>query len=171
MLHGMSTVAGKNEIKKFLQPKLRDGMKICDMGPGTGTYRRLLGDNFEWTGVEIWHETAQELKTIYNHIYEMDMRNFNYPEDYDLVIFGDVLEHMTIEEAQECIRRARLHSKMIIVAFPYNTIQNAIYGNPNEEHIQYNFSPEKFDQHYPGFKRIYYAEQYQYAYYYWEKKD
>ena len=30
----------------------------------------------------------------------MDIRNFEYPTDYDLVIFGDVLEHMTVKEAQ-----------------------------------------------------------------------
>ena len=168
MLRGMSTTVGKSEIKQFLQPKLKKGMKICDMGPGNGTYHRLLEGKFEWTGVEIWHETAEGLRKIYDHIYEMDFREFDYPEDYDLVIFGDVLEHVTVEEAQECIRRARLHSKMIMIAIPYCDKQGIIYGNPNEEHIQTDLSEEKFDELYPGFERVFYRNHY--AYYYWERE-
>ena len=103
---GMSSWVGKEEIKKFLLPTLHNGDKICDMGPGWGVYRDLLGHQFEWTGVEIWPETVKALTNNYNHVYECNIKDFNYPEDYDLVIFGDVLEHLSVEDAQECVRNS-----------------------------------------------------------------
>lgn len=164
-MQGMSSQVGKRQIKEFLMPKLKPGMKICDMGPGNGTYHRLLDGKFEWTAVEIWPETADGLRSKYDHVYKMDMRNFDYPEDYDLVIFGDVLEHVSEEDAQECIRKARLHSKSIMIAFPYCTVQGPLYGNDAEKHIQDNCSPEHFDELYPGFELVYREKNY--AYYYW----
>lgn len=167
-MHGMSSPYGKREVEEFLRPKLKVGMKICDIGAGNGTYQRALKGQYDWSAVEIWHETAEGLKKIYHHVYEMDMRDFDYPEDYDLVIFGDVLEHVSEEDAQECIRKARLHSKSILIAFPYYTKQGPLYGNEAERHIQDNCSPEHFDELYPGFERIYCHNNY--AYYYWEQK-
>lgn len=166
---GYSNPLGKNEVKNFLQTKLHPGMKILDMGPGQGTYYNLLGSVYEWSGVEIWPAAVKELEGKYKYIYEMDIRNFVYTDYYDLVIFGDVLEHMTVEDAQKCIATAKENADSILIAFPYDTKQGAIYGNDAEIHIQYNSTPEEFDKNYPGFQRIYYLEQYQYAYYYWSK--
>lgn len=70
MLQGTSYPHGKQEIKNFLKNTLRPGDKICDMGPGCGTYYNLLGKEYEWTGVEIWTSTAQELTTTYDYIYQ-----------------------------------------------------------------------------------------------------
>ena len=40
-------------------------------------------------------------------IYEMDIRDFVYVERYNLVIFGDVLEHMPLKDAQKCVKKAK----------------------------------------------------------------
>ena len=168
--YGYSYPQGKQEVKNFLQSVLAPDAKICDMGPGGGTYYNLLGNRYNWTGVEIWHETAEYLKDKYNQIYEMDIRNFEYPTDYDLVIFGDVLEHMTVKEAQLVLQKAKSHSHSILVAVPYKLKQEAIYGNNAEVHIQDDLTPEIFNQRYPDFKLIYQIPNL-YGYYYWEKKE
>ena len=167
---GYSTPLGKEEVKEFLEQRLKPGMKILDMGPGQGTYYNLLGPNYNWSGVEIWHPAVEALQDKYNMIYEMDIRDFVYIRHYDLVIFGDVLEHMTIEDAQKCIANAKENADSILIAFPYDLKQGAIYGNEAERHIQYTTTPELFDKYYPGFTRIYYTEEHQYGYYYWSKK-
>lgn len=164
---GTSTWVGKQEIRKFLLPTLHPKDKILDVGPGGGTYYNLLGPEYEWTAVEIWHETAKYLCETYDHVYEGNILDFWYPEDYDLVIFGDVLEHLTAPDAQECVERAKLHSKAIMIAIPYNYPQDAIYGNEAERHLQTDMTPEIFDERYPGFELIF--EYKGYAYYYWKK--
>ena len=144
-------------------------MKICDMGAGCGTYYDLLGSDYDWTAVEIWHNSAEALKSKYNHVYEMDICDFNYPEDYDLIIFGDVLEHLSAEKAMKCVEDAKQHTHAILIAIPYNYPQGPLYGNKAEEHIQVDLSEEIFNQRYPNFERIYYYNYY--AYYYWSKDN
>lgn len=165
---GTSWPVGKAEMREFLLPTLKPGDKICDMGPGGGSWFNLLGPEYHWTGVEIWHETAEYLKDIYNVVYELDLRKFDYPEDYDLVIFGDVLEHLAVPDAQAALNKARQHSNAIVVAVPYKLKQGPAYGNMAEMHLQDDLTPEIFNQRYPGFTLIR-NEANRYGYYYWRK--
>lgn len=167
MIEGTSTPIGKPETKWFLLPKLQPGMKICDMGAGCGTYYDLLGADYEWTAVEIWHNSAKKLKEKYKYVYEMDICDFYYPEDYDLIIFGDVLEHLPADKAIKCVQDAKKHAHSIMIAIPYCYPQGPLYGNAAEEHLQVDLNEQVFDERYPDFERIYYHNYY--AYYYWEK--
>lgn len=167
--YGTSTWCGKGEIKNFLLSKLQPNDKILDVGAGGGTYYNLLGKNYNWSAVEIWHETVQHISQFYNKVYEGNIIDFWYPEEYDLVIFGDVLEHLSVKDAQECVERAKLNSKAIMIAIPYRYKQNELYGNEAERHIQDDLTPEIFDERYPGFQRIFNNDWY--AYYYWHKEE
>lgn len=169
MRYGTSWLKGKKEIKIFLKQQLFPNAKVCDVGPGCGTYYYLLGDGYNWTGVEIWHYAAKYLEDKYNHIYESDIRDFEYPEDYDLIIFGDIIEHLNVEDAQKCIEKARAHSNAIMVAVPYELPQKEIYGNKAEVHLQDDLTPDNFNERYPGFKLIYEVPG-EYGYYYWKKE-
>ena len=168
-MYGMSTSEGKQEIKKFLTPTLHPGAKILDVGAGGGTYYHLLGKQYNWSAVEIWHDTAMYLSKFYNTVFEGSITDFWYHDEYDLVIFGDVIEHLEVEDAQECIARAKQHAKAILIALPYDNPQGAIYGNEAEIHRQTGMTPEIFDERYPGFKLI--LDYKVHAYYYWTKED
>ena len=166
--YGYSTPQGKAEIRNFLIPTLHPGAKILDVGAGEGTYYHLLGKDYNWSAVEVWPDTAKYLAGFYNTVYEGNIVDFYYPYDYDLVIFGDVIEHLTVEDAQECIARAKEHSKAILVALPYDMEQGALYGNEAEIHRQTKMTPKIFDERYPGFKLI--LDYRVHAYYYWSKE-
>lgn len=163
---GQSTWVGKEQVKNFLKLYLKPGMKICDVGAGGGTYYNLLGPEYEWTAVEVWAESVQHIKRFYNHVYQMDIRNFKYPEFYDLVIFGDVLEHLNVEDAQAVLKEAEAHSAAIMVAIPYNYPQNAIDGNEAEIHLQADLTPEIFNERYPDFEIIFKTDK---LAYYWKE--
>ena len=154
-IFGTSFLAGKTEVGFTLNRYLKPKDKICDMGPGSGSYRNLLGSSYEWTGVEIWHPTIEFLANKYDHLYEMDVRDFTWPEDYKLVIFGDILEHLPLEDAQKLVKRAKHHAQMIMIAVPYNSEQDMEYGNPAERHIQTDLNPLNFIERYPGFVPIF----------------
>ena len=166
MYYGMSSNIGKTQIKQFLIEYLKPNAKICDMGAGGGTYQKLLGSEYNWTAVEIWHESAEYIKQFYNKVYEEDVRTFNYPEKYDLVIFGDIIEHLTVEDAQQVLNKAEQNSNAILIAVPYMYPQKEIFGNKAEKHIQDDLTPELFNQRYPGFELIYSHNNYAY---YWKE--
>ena len=65
-----------------------------------------------------------------------------------------MLEHMSILEAQKVIEQAKLHSKAIMVAIPYQYKQGILYGNQYEEHKQDDLTPENFNKRYPVFKCV-----------------
>ena len=109
------------------------------------------------------------LSNLYNTVYEGNITSFWYPCKYDLVIFGDVIEHLEVEDAQECIARAKKNAKAILIALPYDNPQGAIYGNEAEIHRQTGMTPEIFDERYPGFTLV--LDYKVHAYYYWEAKD
>lgn len=154
MQYGTSYPYGKQEIKTFLKHNLTQDAKICDVGAGQGTYYHLLGPTYQWTAIEVFKPAAQYLKQFYSKVYEQDIRFFTYEEEYDLIIFGDVLEHMSILEAQKVIEQAKLYSKAIMIAIPYQYKQGALYGNQYEEHKQDDLTPENFNERYPGFRCI-----------------
>ena len=173
MSYGQSTPKGKQEITSFLKSKLPAGAKICDMGAGGGTYYKYLGSDYEWTAVEIWHDAVQYLKQNYNKVYEQNIVDFEYDQYYDLVIFGDVLEHLTIEDAQKCVTAAKQNSNSIMIAIPFNYPQGPIYGNEAERHIQDKLTLEDFNKLYPGFRPVYenyVGKRLHDGYYYWQKE-
>lgn len=150
--YGFSYPWGKPEITEILLPKLPSGATILDVGAGEGVYKDFLGDNFQWEAVEIWPETANYLKDKYNVVYETDICDFSYPKKYDLIIFGDVIEHLSIPKAKKVLTTAKLFSKIILIAIPYQLKQNMLYGNPSEYHVQSDITLDNFKERYPGFE-------------------
>lgn len=164
---GGSYQYGKKEIVAYLNSTLPENAFILDMGAGGGTYGYYFQDkNYNIDAVELWQESIDQLNRFgwYKNIYQEDIRNFNYPRSYDLIIFGDVLEHLTIEDAQKVLKEAEKHTKAIMVAVPYNYEQGAYYGNEAERHLQPDLTYKLFNERYPGYKLMVGNEFYGYFY-------
>ena len=160
---------GKPEVKWIIVKELPKGSDCLDVGACDGEYADLLGDYLTMDAVEVWEPNIRtfNLKSKYRMVIAGDIREVKYIH-YDLVIFGDVIEHMSVEDAQRVIEYAKEHSDMIIVAVPYQFKQDAIYGNPYEKHIQDDLTEELFMERYKGFTlRIPYQN---YGYYFWKKE-
>ena len=95
-----------NEIREFITSNFPDktSTKILDVGVGAGKFRQLLYDYVLLDGVEVWEPNIKKyyLRSRYNRVfaYRIQLLRKDYLQSYDLVIFGDVLEHMNVEEAQ-----------------------------------------------------------------------
>jgi predicted TPR repeat methyltransferase len=129
--------------------KLLRGLKVksvLDVGAGSGTYRKLANMNdllpgARWTALEIWEPyIAQfDLKSLYDEVIIGDVRTYENTK-YDLVICGDVLEHMTKEEAFAVLDR--FSSSYRFVSVPtIHTPQGEYEGNPHERHIEEDWQP------------------------------
>ena len=157
---------GKKELKEFLNRSFPDGSTALDVGACDGEYWNLLHDHFIMDGVEVFLPNIERNKLTekYRFVHPCDIYGFEY-DWFDLVIFGDVIEHMEVDQAQAVLEYAKHHSKMVIVAVPFRYKQGAIYGNPYERHIQDDLTDAIFKERYDGFKMLFDFSNY--AYYVW----
>jgi SAM-dependent methyltransferase len=127
---------------------------ILDIGIGFGKWGFLFREYLDvmngrvfkdqWTtqieGIEIFHKYIMpHQQFIYNHIYNMNVLDFDYGQDYDLIFMSDVLEHIAKPEAMALLRKIKDNCKMFYLILPMGekwlNSQGGMYGNINEAHI------------------------------------
>lgn len=141
---------GKPEVCAYIREHYGPNAKILDVGAGDGKWKTLLPE-YKMDAVEAFEQNAVALESagMYRKVYHGEVQSTRYGR-YDLIIFGDVLEHMTVEDAQKALAYAETHSKESIIGVPFRYIQGELYGNPYEIHIQDDLTAEKFADRYPG---------------------
>lgn len=138
-----SSEKGKPAIRDWFQ-NISDKKTVLDVGPGWGTYSKLLRKPGQvWHAVEI-HEPYIDrfcLEQLYDEVFIADIRTFTPPICYDVVICGDVLEHMVNDEAVLVIKNLLKYANHLIVSLPLDAETNAPPGtgdvdwnNPYELH-------------------------------------
>ena len=146
---------GKDTIVQWAKKVFNPYSTALDVGACDGKWHSLLGDHFTMDAVEIFQPniTKHKLKRKYRQVFNLDIVDLEY-RWYDLIIFGDVIEHLTVPDAQMVLRYAYPRCKDMIIAVPYLWSQDEIYGNQWEKHIQNDLTDEVFNIRYPGFERI-----------------
>lgn len=144
---------GKREMVEWVCENFSKGSTCLDVGACDGKWADLLNTYLTMDAVEIFAPNVRKhkLATKYRNVFEADIRGFQYFE-YDLIIFGDVLEHMTVKEAQAVLKYAMPRCRDLIVAVPYEWVNRSNYGNPFEFHIQDDLTPELVKERYPELK-------------------
>ena len=154
---------GKDASVSWIQQKT-DINTVVDIGAGSGTYPILLKEtnqvlnNAKWIGIEAWEPYIEEfdLNNKYDVLYNEDARFLDWGKfgNVDLTICGDVLEHMTKEEAQGLINEALKHSKYVLISIPIKHMpQGAEHGNPFEIHVKDNWTHEEELESFPNIKQ------------------
>lgn len=143
-----SSPRGKEWTKAVFQ-RLRKNIRfndhqfhITDVGPGEGTYSALLRDKATdiWTAIEVFYPYVEKYKLVekYDRVIISDVRYYDWyslPAVQDVIIFGDVLEHMMKHEALSVLNKARERAVNILVSLPIGRCpQGTIEGNPYEQH-------------------------------------
>jgi hypothetical protein len=132
--------AGENReyVRAFLlkhRPKT-----IIDIGAGAMMYGNLIKETIKakTTAIEVWQPYIDFYP--YNKVYaDVIQKDARLHDDYnvDLVIAGDVLEHMSEEEMKELVDKIRSQAKYLILSVPIiHYPQGHLEDNPYEEHIQ-----------------------------------
>jgi 2-polyprenyl-3-methyl-5-hydroxy-6-metoxy-1,4-benzoquinol methylase len=154
----------KQEVKQHLVEKLTNDVKILDVGPGCGTYGNLLKSNFNHIdAVEVWEKYIDQfkLRDIYQNVFVSNIIDFDFSR-YDYLIIGDVLEHLSVYDAQKLINNINLLSKKCLIAVPYQYPQGSYEGNNFEAHLQPDLTHEIFLERYPSMNLLYKNELYGY---------
>jgi hypothetical protein len=131
---------------------------VTDIGPGEGTYARLLRPEHRgiwWTAIEIhkpyiakYKLKSTKTRTMYDEIHIEDAReSASHLFHRDLVIAGDVLEHMPRQDAVDLLHR--IHDAgawHILVSVPIvDSQQGEVDGNPHEAHL-HQWDQDDMDQ-------------------------
>lgn len=140
---------GKPDVCTWVRENFQRGSVLLDVGACDGKWRELLPE-YTMDAVEIFEPYARKLKG-YRNVFVMDVAEIEY-DWYDLVIFGDVVEHMTVEQAQTVLEYAKGHCRDMVVAVPWLYEQGEVDGNKWQAHLQSDLTPELFAERYPGFE-------------------
>jgi hypothetical protein len=128
--------------------------RVLDVGVGYGRWGMVIREFCDvWYGRVNQKDWAVQIEGIeafknnidayhqyfYNHIYLDDFRSVyqTLMDSYDVIIFGDVLEHFEKEEATSYLTWAIHKSKYVIVNIPIgeNWQQDETYENVYEKHL------------------------------------
>lgn len=141
---GGSADEGKEVIANWLHeiaPKT-----VIDVGPGQGVYARIarhVDPAVRVIGVEVFFPSVREyeLRRLYSDIVIADVRWLSWDRlvnkfSPDVVILGDVLEHMRRDEAIEVMDALSWRNIPALVSLPIvDWPQDEIDGNPFEAHL------------------------------------
>jgi SAM-dependent methyltransferase len=146
----------KEEVKEHFLKNLVKRIRILDVGPGCGTYSHLLKEHFpNMDAIEIFANYIEQfdLNSKYNKVILGDIREFDF-RDYDYIIMGDVLEHLSVKDAQQVIKSIQDLDILCLIAVPYNYEQGTYMDNVHETHLQPDLTPEIFLERYPMMKLL-----------------
>ena len=141
-----SSESGKSYIRNIVGRIKHD--RMLDIGCGSGTYAKMFPEA-DWTGIEVWEPYIEEFKLndLYQQLILADARAVNLTRfgHFDVVMLGDVLEHMDKDDAVALLDKARSVADTVIVSIPIGHYpQDAYNGNPHEKHITDNWSGQEF---------------------------
>lgn len=122
-------------------------LTVLDVGAGRGAYATIMfpyRPNIIFDAVEVWEPYIEKfgLSKKYRNIFIEDIRQFN-SFNYDLVIFGDVLEHMPMQDAINVWNRASKQAKYALISIPIvHSPQDELDENPYEIHAEEDWSTQ-----------------------------
>ncbi len=145
-----------HRVRELITMKYPPDTRILDVGAGQGKYRVLLTEYEYVYAVEVFEPYVEEnnLRALYHKVYVQDVREFI--DDYGyaflkgmVVIMGDVLEHLTLDDAQSVLDELRNYVEEIIVVVPYEYPQDEEDGNVHQRHLQDDLTVESMTRDYP----------------------
>lgn len=141
----------KREVAAHIREQIADGAPAVDIGPGMGWWSDLVGHG-RMDCVEIFAPYVERYglrskyrQTIVNNVLAVEPRAYGWR----FAIMGDVLEHLTVEEAQYVVRTWTAQGCRLLVAVPFLSPQEATADNEHEAHLQTDLTPEVMAARYP----------------------
>jgi hypothetical protein len=145
------------DTKNYLTNNFPASSTILDIGCGHGFYKKLLGDYFtgRFDAVEIWQPYIDEYNLIelYDNLYNVNILDFDF-EYYDIIIMGDILEHLSKDDSIKLINKLKDKCKELIVVVPYYLPQDECFGNKYEIHLQPDLDDACMAEQYPCLELI-----------------
>jgi len=138
-------------VKDYIDANFNDTISILDVGPGSGTYSNLLYDTYKnIDAVEIFAPYIEKysLTEKYRRVINENIVNYEF-DYYDIIILGDVLEHLSIEDATNVLNKIISRCAQLFVLVPYLYAQGVHEDNVYEVHHQPDLTPDVMNVRFP----------------------
>jgi len=145
---GKSSSEGKDIILNWVRELPLS--TVLDIGAGSGTYRKMFTKNrvrttAHWTAIEAWKPYIDNFKLaeLYDSVINNDIRNVDIASlgQFDIVFMGDVLEHISKQDAIELVDKVMAVAKCAVISIPIvHWPQSDLHGNPFEVHVKDDWS-------------------------------
>lgn len=130
---------------------------IIDVGAGQGKYRVLLPEYEAVDAIEVFEPYVEQnnLRALYRNVYVsnvvdwVDASGTWQQVDDAVVIMGDVLEHLTYDDAYRVICYLCTWAREIIAVVPYEYPQDEEDGNVHQRHLQDDLTVDVMAKAYP----------------------
>lgn len=144
----------KNQIHNYLTNNFSPDDIVLDIGCGQGDYYEMLKNHFKRIdAVEIWEPYIKQfnLTEKYTNLYHTNILDFEF-NYYDIIIMGDILEHLSREDSINLLNRISNKCKQLLVVVPYYLPQEIVFNNPYEKHLQPDIDDEIMEKYFPMLK-------------------
>lgn len=148
---GKSSREGKQTVIDWI--KDLSLLVILDVGAGSGTYKKLCTKNrlcldATWIAVEAWKPYIDDfdLESMYQQVLNQDIRNVDLSTlgSIDMTFMGDVLEHVSKDDAVHVVNAVMSVSKFAVISIPIvHWPQAQRHGNPYEVHVKDDWSHDE----------------------------
>lgn len=105
-------------------------------------------------GIEVYEKYIKDfkLRDRYRTIFNTDVTKYEFDgKIHNLAIMGDVLEHLSIEDAKKTLKKIEVAGISIVVQVPYMYEQGIYDGNEHEIHLQPDLTHSVFLSRYSEF--------------------
>ena len=105
---------GKAEVVMMILNNVSRDNVILDVGACDGKWHKMLGGYYTMDAVEIFTPSIEVygLESKYRKVFNCDIKDLKY-KHYGCVVFGDIIEHMKVEDAQKTLEYAKKHAAML----------------------------------------------------------
>ena len=141
---------------EWIEQNFGPGIHVLDVGPGMGKYETYLQRSVVLDAVE--PDTSYiikfELNTRYAKVFNTTIQSFIFEHEcygnhYDLVIMGDVLEHLKVETAQRVVKYFVGKETALLVQVPFLYKQDHVKKDDFEKHLQEDLTAIVMHHRYP----------------------
>ena len=151
---GYSLRGGKPETAQWFKENEKSISRVLDIGAGSGTYIKLVKEEFNicknsrWVAIEAWEPYIEKfnLKSMYDEVINQDVRKIDWDSlgKFSVAVAGDVLEHMTKDEAIALVDQVLKQANTLIISIPIVYMpQDELEGNPFEVHVKPDWSHDE----------------------------
>jgi hypothetical protein len=156
----MSETYFDNDIMEYCIENFSQFDRVLDIGAGDGKWGLKLGSYFHHVdAVEIFEPYVERynLKEIYNEVHIKSFLDYEFDEgQYEIVVMGDVFEHVTQEQAYEWLNKVKDKVRELIIVVPFNYPQewDGVYENVYGHHHQPDLTPKVMLERYPMLRLV-----------------
>jgi hypothetical protein len=157
----------KEDVRVYFSKYIESGVRILDVGIGVGTYGKLLKNmGYKMDGIEAWlpYIMKYDLTKLYDNVIIGNVMTYD-TSNYDVIIMGDILEHLSIDDGLRLMERIEKCGQVCIVAVPYEMDQGIVDKNVYEVHHQNDLTNAVVLNRYNNLNLLFKSNCYRYGYY------